>query len=1124
MAIRLITGRSGQGKTTGMMKEICKRSMEHPEKMYFLIVPEQYSLSMQKSMVEQHEKHGFFNVDVLSFFRLAYRVFDECGVEPLTILEDLGVSMILKNIVDSHKTEFVYFRRSLDKPGFIDELKSSLMEFINYDVDCDDLDLIAKKTEDRPELCGKCRELSMIYRYFNAYIEGRFMVSTQLMDLLSDHVEESSLLKDAEFYLDGFTGFTPVQLRFLERLSGLASNLHISITIPEGEDSGEELFSFSEKTRKSLYLVAQKAGLALYETSYAQESGPQSKPEDLMHLEANILRVAPEVYPDQVEHIHLTGCRNPHAEAEYVAHKIMELVRKMGYRYREIAVVTSDPEIYESAFMRYAELLNIPVFEDHKKKASYHAGVESLRALFHIVDTDYSYESVFRYLKSGLTDIRDEDVETLENYVLESGVRGHGMYEKPFQRKLFDKTEDQIKRLNLIREQLMNETLVLYHTLKNREVSVREKLTVLYESLIAMNLPEKYEKKANAYNEAGNFVKEKEYRNLFSLLIELFEKIDSIFAEEKLSAEELGAIIDAGLSDLGIGVAPISADQLIYGDLKRTRLPHVKALFVMGANEGRLPLRQEDGGILNDEERKVIAGLGLSLKESLEEQSIEDDFYLYLMLSHPDRELYFTLSAVDENGAALEMSSFLESLLQIYPSLCVRDYPAQERRYYYNMQDSKELLIEGLADDRVAAGKAHRLLMELWYGNPLYQKSLARFWKMKNDPVRPVSVDPSLIEKLLGTELKGSASMLEMFSRCPYEYFNTYGMRYQERKEYSISYMDLGSIFHKTLERFFCEVKNRGCSYQNMDENVIENIITTVSEDTFGQVEYAELFSGSAREQYIRERIGRILKKTVNVLCDHLSKGNMIPDGFELKYGYGGETGAYEVNLGGGHSMKLRGSIDRVDIYEDPSNIYIRVVDYKSGNKEFKLSDIYNGISLQLVIYMNVAQQIYHAKTEKDVIPAGMYYYKIHDPILKRDEVMKEKAFKSFRMSGVTNRDYNILTLTEDRPIGEDYTSVNVKRNKKDGNPSKGSDTLVTDEFHLLEAYVDRKIQNIGEQIYRGEVGPYPLIGKENSACTYCRFRDLCGFDPRWKNYHHRVSYSGKNDVIINAIKREGGC
>ena len=1128
MSVRFIVGSSGQGKTTQIIDEVITRSKEKPEKKYYVIVPEQFSLEMQRKIVEEHPQHGFFNIDILSFYRLAYRVFDECQFQPDDILEDLGVSMILKKILTEHEDEFPFFKKSIKKSGFIDELKSMLMELLCYEVSWEQLQDAAEQLEGHYGLELKCREMGKIFEYFMQEISGRFMVTEQILDVLCNFVTTSRLLQDGIFYFDGFTGFTPVQLRFLKELLLVAEQINISITMP-GEMAGftekepEELFYFSKKTENALLKICHEANGCMEDPLILQREVPPrfDGRTELAFLEKNLFRSVRKVYEKPLENIHAISCRNPEMEADYVMHRIEELVRTKGYRYRDFAILTGDTGEYAAAFQRKAALLGIPLFEDTKKKVSYHSGVETIRALFHLTEMDYSYESVFRYLKSGMSGLSDEETDELENYVMSAGIRGYSMWKKPFFRKMNHLDEESVERLQQLRIRFLEETEACFLALRDKTQNVRSKMTVLYDTLCNLDYCGKLEKLADASEEAADYVREKEYRQLFELILALMDKIVGIFGEECLPVRELSEIVDAGLDSLGLGVVPLSMDQVILGDLKRTRLPDIRILFIVGMNEGKIPPSLEDRGIISDEERQILQKCGITLSLQISERSLEDEFYMYLAFTKPREELYFTYAFQGNDGKSLRPSHLFKECGRLFSCWRETRYPEDVKRYYFNAEDSKSFLLEELKRAKTDVGeiikqKASRLLISYWYQKEELRPTLGILWKQKDARTESCRLSEELTRQLFGRELKGSVTRLEKFAACPFQYYCIFGLELKEREEYKIRPVDLGNLFHNALDNFSKRLKESEYNWKSIPEEVADGWIEAAlieSEDA----NLKDVMESSSRNHYKLQTVSRILKRTIRIIKMHLKNSRMEPDRFELHFGSTDQLAAVHLPLKNGNRMQLEGFIDRVDVLEEEDQVLLRIIDYKSGIQEFDMNDLYNGLQMQLVIYMNVASEIYRNETGKKVVPAGIFYYQLKDPIVKMDVADEEKINKNFRMSGYANSTPDILQKMED---SSNFVSASVRLNKK-GEPYKNSSVMDTEDFYRIRDYTRQKIMEMGEEIYAGNLPASPYKNDKRTACEFCSFASVCGFDSKLEGFQYRDIRRQSAKEVLEQIRKQ---
>lgn len=1125
MALQLILGGSGQGKTDYLMKEIIRESLAHPSRQYYMLVPEQFSLEMQRQMVRMHPRHGFTNIEVVSFHRLAYRVFDECGYQPRQILEDLGVSMILKKLLMDHKEDLVCFRRSLQYPGFLDQLKSTLMEFINYGVKAEHLQDISGSLPSRAGLCLKCRELGMILDWFMREIRDRYMVAGQILDVLKDFVADSAMLREGSFYLDGYTGFTPVQLEFLRELLPRVGTVKISVTIPylpEGPENRhrEDLFSFSEKTIYALWKICRETGTPVEDPVLLNRPVPPryGAGKGLAHLEKNLFRVRKETWGEEVANLHMISCQNPEEEVEFVIHKMEELVRTRGWRYRDFAILMGNEKDYPSIFARLCEKLDIPYFLDTRQKMTYHSGVETVRALFHLAEMDYSYESVFRYLKSGLSDFQGEEADYLENYIYSSGVRGLSAWSKPFSRRLASYTEDQIRLLDSLRHKLLDETMTFTRAMGDRNRNVRQKMEVLYETLGTLHFQDKMNTRSREEESRAHYEKAKGYQLFFAQLLGLMDKIVDIFGEERMDLRELSGLFDAGLEAISLASPPLSMDQAILGDLKRTRLPRIKVLFFVGMNDGDIPPVPEDQGILNDEDKRILGDHGIGLSLNLTERVLEDEYYLYLALSKPEEELYLSCCQTGADGGARRPSSLFHVLGQIFPRLKMAYYPQEIRRLYFNEKDSREYLIGQLRrwyEGQKPEDKAFYALLAYWQQE--HPEELQQIWQSMESGSSWDPLPGDTVEKLYGRDLTGTVTRMEEYSSCPFRFFCDYGLWLRERQEFKVYAVDLGNLFHGALEYFSNLVKNRGYRWKEIPEEVRETMLDEAVEAVM-EPGIREVMDSSARNQYKKKMVRRILGRTVKILCYHLRNSAFEPDRFEMKFGAVDYLEKTRIPLEDGHAITLCGVIDRVDLCEENDTIYLKIIDYKSGSGKFDINELYYGLRMQLAVYLNAAVEVYRKETCKQVEPAGIFYYKLQDPIQNESDAAGGKEKDVFRMTGYANSDPDIIRLLEEGGRSLESFSLSITNA---GVPSKRSNVWETSDFFRVGDYVTKIIKETGERIYSGEIKASPYKLGDQMPCSYCNIRSVCGLEPDDAPQEVRILEKYSKEDVLSKIREE---
>ena len=1142
MGIHIITGGSGQGKTEYMIRQLILRSEEDKEGFYYMIVPEQFSLEMQRKMILSHPRHGYSNIDVLSFHRLAFRIFEEAGRKPPEILEDLGVSMILRKILSEQRENLRYFRKNAGSSGFADEMRSALMELISFDIGWQDLADAAERIKGRESLADKCRDLSRLYQCFEKEIEGRYLVSEQLLTAAGDMLASTDFLQGASFYFDGFTGFTPVQRQFIRRLTDSVSEMTFSLTTPRNIPSDEDdLFVMGSQTIRFLMEVSKEAGMPWGDHVHLDESLPPryASAPDLAVLERTLYQQGRQGDADhQTESegnskakespskdsrsaIHMISCRNPSAEADFVLHKIEELVRRDGYRYRDCAVLAGQIDEYMQEFVRQASILGIPLFEDVKKRLSYHSGIEGIRALFHLAEYDYSYESVFRYLKSGMSALSDRDTDFLENYVLYAGTRGYSTWKKPFKRRLDAYGMEEVARLEECRKRFMDETETFVRAAVRKDLTVKDKIKALIETMDRMSWHDRMLDMAAKKESAGDLSKAREYELLFPLLMDLFRKIVRVFGQDIMKAELLSDIVDAGLESLGLGVPPLSMDQVILGDLKRTRLPEVKALFVVGFNDGIIPPLVEERGVFSDEDKEILADLGMELSSNRYEQTLEDEFYTYLALTRPSRHLYFSMSDTSSGGDALRPSSLVSGLKKTFPGLSILRFPEETGRLYFNADDGREFLtgrLRAMKDDPalLAKDRAFRALAGYMAAGE-GREDLGKFWNKLCRKAGLRTISETYLDDFYGKELRGSVSRLEKYAACPFQYFIVYGLGLREREELDLKANDLGSLFHKALEQYSRHVKEEGTAWKDLSRDRMEALVDRSLDEAL-EDKLRDYFESSARSKNRLDRVRRVLLRTVSVISRQLEHSAFEPDRFEMYFGDRDQLASTQIPLKGDRVMHLSGIVDRVDVCEEDDRTLVRVIDYKSGENKLPLDEVYYGLRLQLVLYMMVVQEAYEKTCHHPVEPGGLFYYHMKDPLIKGRKADENQLLKEFVMKGYANADPDILKKLEDDPDG--FISMGVTLTKT-GKLHKNSSVLTTEDFLDITDYVRTTIADLGSSIYSGDVTPRPYSRKKKSPCTYCPAREICQLDPREDASSWRILTPMKADEVMEAIRNK---
>ena len=1130
MALQLIAGKSGAGKSHFLYEKIIKESIKNPTKQYYIIVPEQFTMQVQKKVIGMHPNHGTMNIDILSFPRLAHRVFDEVNEKQKAILEDVGKSMVLRKVAEEKKDQLTIFKRSLNKTGFIEELKSLLSEFYQYRIGKETLESLIGELDNGTMLRGKLLDMKTIFEGFSEYLK-EYTVAEQLLEVLAGRVKDSKQLKDSVVCLDGFTGFTPIQFALIEKLLHQVEWLLVTVTIDPKELKAVlqnpwqiedyELFALSKKTIEKLYEIATKAQTTIA-NPFLIEGVPYrfKENQELQALEKHLFRYPMGQYEGKCERIQLTLCQNPREETAYVVRTIRKLIVDGVCRYRDIGIVTGSNEVYEQELREAMERLCVPYFMDQNRSILNNPCMESIRSVLAMIKDDFSYESVFRYLKAGMSRLSGEEIEQLENYVIACGIRGYAWFKKPFVRRLRKMEEEELEQLNKIRLYFLEEVEEFREAVQKKQVTVKEIIEALCLFMERLSYQEKLKQYESYFEHQGDLASAKTYQQIYGNICEILDKMATILGEDVMDLEEFIYILDAGLSETKVGVIPPGLDQVLIGDMERSRFPDLKVMFVMGLNDGLIPKNEMSGGLLNDREREILMEKKLELAPTAKQNAMMESFYIYMNVTRPSDFLYLSYTKVDSNGKTMHPSYLIGRLHKLFPNMIEQEGEQQKEGSIFTREDSVEFLIEGFHN--FLEGKEEELWKELFCcfkesekGKKIVQLLFdGAFYKNEES-----ALSQAVSKALYGEKLSGSVTRLEQYASCAFAHFLKYGLKLREREEHKIRSMDLGNVFHKTLELFSKALDERKDTFRTIEDEERDRLVEQCVTEAVSEYQ-GDLFYSSKRNQYMITRMIRISKRTIWALQEHIKRGHFEPTDFELSFQNYRNLQSAGLVLTEGTTMELQGKIDRIDTYEDEENLYVKIIDYKSGNTEFDVVDLYYGLQIQLVVYMNAALEVLEKRVNKKVIPAGIFYYNIKDPFVGQEEEDAELAvLKKLKMNGLANGDREIMDQLEEE-TEDGYVTMPVSR-LKSGAYSKASKVATTDQLMAVGRYVAERMKKMGNEMVHGEIGITPYKLGEKTACDYCEFKGVCGFDTKLGSEYRRLSY-GSREQILEEMEGKG--
>lgn len=1114
MSLQFVLGGAGTGKSFYMNRSLVEEAERFPDRQFFAIVPEQFTMETQKELVMLSSGRSILNIDIVSFERLAYRVFEELSCMPKVILDDMGKSMLLRKACASVEKKLKVYKNHLDRAGFIEQLKSTMSEFGQYRIGEEELSGLTEKTKNRPLLNRKLEDMKLLSGAFREAMGEGMITAEELLPSLCLAIPRSKRLRGSTVTLDGFTGFTPAQYQVIGELLRCCSRLTAALTIDAGrlQGNGEDSFSLSRKTIAALRKMAEEAKAGRDEDVVLTEPVRFSGSGELAFLSKQLFGGGKRAYEGETADLFVSEEASPAEEVRAMAGRLAYLVREEGYRYREIAVVCGDMESYRPLLAQAMEEAGLPAFLDDKRSLLTNPAVEYMRAALEAVEKDFSYESVFRFLKCGFLPFGEEVLFEMENYVLALGIRGHRRWAAPWETLYKGGEHVNLTVLNEARERAAAPLFALREAFKKKGATVREMTEALFRFLDGGGVEERLLSMASDFSGEGAYSLAKEYEQAYGQIMGLFDRIVGLLGDQVLSVKTYNDILDAGCREIRVGVIPAALDRILVGDVERSRLKDIRALFFVGVNDGNVPKRKRQGGLLSEADREELAPYA-ELAPSRRESSLIDRFYFYLTVTKPSRKLYISYAAADAAGEKKSPSPYLSYIRRLFPGLSsgrAAEPLALTRSLAFGM------LADGMEEYRGgrASGQWDALygcLTEREEDRRLLERILdAAFFSYGGDRISRAAA-----KALYGEPLTGSVTRLETYASCAYAQFLTYGLRLVKRKEFEFAALDMGNVFHKAIELCFRYAKEEGSRVEELDEAGRRDLAGRAVEAAAAGLG-GDVLRSSARNEYLLARMGRITERTLWALGEQLRAGEFEPAAFEMTFAPG-ESAAMRISLAERGSMQLSGKIDRVDLFEDADRVYVKIVDYKSGGMDFDLNAVYGGLQLQLVVYLDAAMRKERQRhPEKEIVPAGMFYYQIQDPILERkgEEEVREDAFlETLRPKGIFNGEERAVSLFQ-RKI-EDGKSRWIPAVMKDGRPVPGKSAAVSEkQFAHLRDFVYRRMEQFGSAIAEGEVSARPYRRKDRTGCDYCGFQAVCGFDRKLPGYGYRRLAERKPEEI----------
>ncbi len=1157
MSLQFILGGSGRGKTYYMQHLITREAEMFPARQYIFLVPEQFTMQTQKELIAISKAKGIMNIDVQSFLRLAFRVFSETGAGSVPVLDDMGKTMILKKVLNNLEGQLGYFGKNIHKKGYVQEIKSFLSELLQYGADEDVLDDMIHAAKKHPALARKLTDIKIIYRGFMDYIKNHYIASEEILTVLAGAAKESEILKDSIVCLDGFTGFTPIQYQFIEKLLQVARKVYVSVTIDKKVSivkvgARHELFYMSQHTIHKLRKMAEDNRIEVCPEIWTGEEIEKTRfaeAEDIFALENYLFRYPLKTAGKDKKNISIHVLKQPEKEVDFAVEQIRNLLQGGTCRYRDIAIVTGDLSVYGILAGEIFERAGIPCFIDTKKSIFANPFVEMIDTVLEIFLTDFQAEKVLAFEKNLFSKAEGEQVDLLDNFLRATGIRGWKKWNSVWDcSKVFYGLQKEVLeyislQIDTVRLELTEQLGGLYEKIGRGKHTVREYAEAicgwLYEQKYYLDILAKTEE----FMQENELAMAKEYSQIYEIVLEVFDRLVELLDDETMDLREFKELLDTGFSEARIGLIPPGVDQVVIGDINRTRLADIKYLFFLGMNDCNIPKSGSKGGVISDSERLFLTEEEFELAPTVRDTVYTEQFYLYLNLTKPSRHLYLTYCESGNDGKQQNPAYIIDRIQKIFPNCEKRiEEEREDDSYLLGNNLGKDFLIQGLRSRNYSRQK-WKEVYSYYKRNPQTEDTLKNLVDAAFYREEQTELSREAVRALYHDILTGSTSQFERYAACAFSYFMRYGLNLGERAEHQVEFFDIGNIVHEALELYTKELIKEGKNWDEISE-AEQHVRANQCVNAVVEQYKNGLLYNTERDTYLITRLRRILARTVWAITKQMELGEFRTVDSEISFEIMHQTKGGDVvkeldrynEDEDGNLLRLIGRIDRIDSLVKGDAVYLKVVDYKTGKKNISLSDLYHGLQMQLMIYLKAGVEETAERSGKLVIPAGVLYYNIDDPMVEgkgEKETVEHAILKGLKMDGLLNEDDPVLPsldsgfLADGGKLAADKSSYILPfATNKDGWLKKTSKTVTTKDFADLMEFTEQKLKDIRNEIMDGKIAVNPyrkLDSSGETACQYCPYKSICRFDTKIQGNEYRILEKLGNDEVMSQIRGESG-
>lgn len=1144
MSLRIVYGRAGSGKTHFILNEIKSRIEGKSDKMLVFLVPEQFSFQAEKDLVSATMAGGILKTEVLSFQRMAYRIFNETGGITYPHIHPAGKSMILYQILDKMSDKFKVFSGTCEREGFVNTISTLITEFKRYSVTPEHLKTAGEALAEDNPLREKLVEINLIYSEFESLLSQKYRDSDDDLTLAAKKISGSSLYDGAEIWIDGFISFTPQEYQVIGELLKKTERITVSLCTDtlkiSNESSNVDVFSPVKYVYKKLKRLAEENSVTIEKPIFIGEPPIRfNGSEELTHLEKNLYAYPYKIFNKKTEDISLYAAMNIFSEIEATASDIIRLCRDHHMRFRDITVVTRNLPAYEKLVEIIFSDYDIPYFIDRKVDINNHPIIRLLLSMLDIFIENWSYEAVFRYLKTGLTGIEQSGIDKLENYVLACDIRGsYWTREKEWDMsadlipgdKPLGENQKELDEINDIRNRIVKPLHDFRNKTKGKR-TVLELCTGIYDFLCSLDIPGIVEKSIERFKEHGELNLANEYSQVWNIVMEVLDQTVEVMGNESLGLERFSRILKIALADYKIGTIPAALDQVLVGSVERSKSHEIKAMFILGVNDSVFPSAVPIEGILSDQDRSVLNHIGIELASDTRTQAFDEQYLVYRTLTVAGDFLRISWPIGDSEGKTMRPSIIVSRLQKLFPQIT--------RNSNLLPSSSKEFDIELISKQKPTFKKLITALRQRADGmeiSPGWKDVYLWFsadenWKRSIEIIKEAFKHRNLAGKISGEKVRllygdpvySSVSRLERYTSCPFAFFIQYGLNAKERKIYRLSPPDIGTFMHAVIEKFSKMVSQGDITWRSFDARWCRERISEIVDEMLENMK-GKGIAASKRYTALTIRLKRVVTRAVLLIAEHIRRSSFNPIEYEVGFGEREKYPPIVIELDSGNKIQLTGRIDRIDAFETQEGKYFNIIDYKSGVKDFKLSDVFYGLQIQLITYMDAIWESEEHKSDSPVFPGGILYFKVDDPIIKNrkdlsEDELENAIMRKLKMKGLVLADVKLIKEM-DNTIGGSSMLIPATVNKGDV-LGKNTSGATLEQFKVIRKYIKGLLKDIGTEILMGNADIKPYKKKDINSCTYCNFLPICQFDTTRKENSFRLLYNKDNDEVWESVKEK---